>query len=55
MNPLVQSFFHDPTFTTSHLVIDPETREAAVIDPVLDFDHKSGRTGMRIGRMAGVE
>jgi glyoxylase-like metal-dependent hydrolase (beta-lactamase superfamily II) len=45
MNPIVQSFFHDPTFTVSHLVIDPETREAAVIDPVLDFDHKSGRTG----------
>ncbi|MGE0120421.1 MAG: MBL fold metallo-hydrolase [Dongiaceae bacterium] len=45
MTPIVQSFFHDPTFTASHLVVDPETKEAAVIDPVLDFDHKSGRTG----------
>jgi glyoxylase-like metal-dependent hydrolase (beta-lactamase superfamily II) len=45
MNPIVQSFFHDPTFTASHLVIDPETKDATVIDPVLDFDHKSGRTG----------
>jgi len=45
MNPIVRSFFHEPTFTASHLVIDPETREAAAIDPVLDFDAKSGRTG----------
>jgi glyoxylase-like metal-dependent hydrolase (beta-lactamase superfamily II) len=43
--PRVVSFFHEPTFTASHLVIDPATREAAVVDPVLDFDAKSGRTG----------
>jgi glyoxylase-like metal-dependent hydrolase (beta-lactamase superfamily II) len=45
MNPIVRSFFHAPTFTASHLVVDPETRQAALIDPVLDFDAKSGRTG----------
>jgi glyoxylase-like metal-dependent hydrolase (beta-lactamase superfamily II) len=45
MNPFVRSFFHKPTFTASHLVVDPAIREAAVIDPVLDFDPKSGRTG----------
>lgn len=45
MNPLVHSFFHKPTFTASHLVVDPATRQAAVIDLVLDFDPKSGRTG----------
>jgi glyoxylase-like metal-dependent hydrolase (beta-lactamase superfamily II) len=45
MNPIVRSFFHKPTFTASHLVIDRETRQAAAIDPVLDFDAKSGRTG----------
>jgi len=32
------------TFTVSYLVIDPSTKRAAVIDPVLDFDQKSGRT-----------
>ncbi len=49
MNPIVRSFFHKPTFTASHLVVDPETRQAAVIDPVLDFDPKSGRTGTAFG------
>jgi glyoxylase-like metal-dependent hydrolase (beta-lactamase superfamily II) len=45
MTPIVRSFFHQPTFTAAHLVVDPETRQAAAIDAVLDFDAKSGRTG----------
>lgn len=45
MNAQIRSFFHEPTFTVSYLVSDPETGTAAVIDPVLDFDQKSGRTG----------
>jgi glyoxylase-like metal-dependent hydrolase (beta-lactamase superfamily II) len=45
MRPIVRSFFHRPTFTASHLAIDPDSRLATVIDPVLDFDPKSGRTG----------
>jgi len=44
MPPTVQAFFHEPTFTVSYLVTDPTSRKAAVIDPVLDFDFKSGRT-----------
>ena len=37
--------FYDPmTGTVSYVVWDPATRQAAVIDPVLDFDFKSGRT-----------
>jgi glyoxylase-like metal-dependent hydrolase (beta-lactamase superfamily II) len=32
------------TGTVSYVVWDPATRQAAVIDPVLDFDFKSGRT-----------
>jgi glyoxylase-like metal-dependent hydrolase (beta-lactamase superfamily II) len=47
MNPTVQAFFHEPTFTVSYLVIDPDSRQAAVVDPVLDFDPKSGRTSHR--------
>lgn len=42
--PMVRSFFHEPTFTVTHLVWDQATREAAIIDSVLDFDQKSGRT-----------
>lgn len=42
--PKVRAFFHEPTFTVSYLVWDPVTRAAAIIDSVLDFDQKSGRT-----------
>ncbi|MCD8521354.1 MAG: MBL fold metallo-hydrolase [Saccharospirillaceae bacterium] len=40
----IDSFFHADTFTFTHLLIDKSTGYAAVIDPVLDFDQKSGRT-----------
>lgn len=42
--PKVRAFFHEPTFTVSYLVWDPETLRAAIIDSALDFDPKSGRT-----------
>lgn len=42
--PVVQSFFDPATFTASHVVHDPATKEAAVIDSVLDYDAASGRT-----------
>jgi glyoxylase-like metal-dependent hydrolase (beta-lactamase superfamily II) len=38
----VHGFFDEPTNTVSYLVGDPETKSACVIDPVLDYDHKSG-------------
>ncbi|MCB4823984.1 MBL fold metallo-hydrolase [Roseicella aerolata] len=38
----IRAFFDEPTNTVSYLVWDPATQEAAVIDPVLDWDHKSG-------------
>ncbi|MBD3746570.1 MAG: MBL fold metallo-hydrolase [Sphingopyxis terrae] len=43
--PVVKSFFDEPTFTATHVVHDPATRKAAIIDSVLDFDQPSGRTG----------
>ena len=43
--PIVRAFFDEPTFTVSYLVSDPGTKRAAIIDSVLDFDAKSGRTG----------
>jgi len=42
--PVVKSFFDEATFTATHVVHDPATRRAAIIDPVLDFDQPSGRT-----------
>ncbi|HMU21810.1 MAG TPA: MBL fold metallo-hydrolase [Sphingorhabdus sp.] len=42
--PIVRTFFDEPTFTASHVVHDPVTRRAAIIDSVMDFDQASGRT-----------
>ena len=47
MGAEIRSFFHEQTFTVSYLVSDPATGAAAVIDPVLDFDQKSGRTATK--------
>jgi glyoxylase-like metal-dependent hydrolase (beta-lactamase superfamily II) len=45
--PHIQAFFDEPTFTVSYLVGDPATRQAVVIDPVLDFDPASGKADGR--------
>jgi glyoxylase-like metal-dependent hydrolase (beta-lactamase superfamily II) len=41
----IRSFFDRKTWTVSYVVSDNATRQAAVIDPVLDYDFKSGHTG----------
>ena len=43
MHPTVQAFFDPATATASYLVSDPATRQAAIVDPVLDFDPKAAR------------
>ncbi|ATC31030.1 MBL fold metallo-hydrolase [Caulobacter vibrioides] len=43
MRPDVQAFFDTATFTASYLVVDPATKTAAIIDPVLDFEPKAGK------------
>jgi glyoxylase-like metal-dependent hydrolase (beta-lactamase superfamily II) len=45
--PDVKAFFDEATFTVTYVVSDPDTRKAAVIDPVLDFDAASGRTSTK--------
>jgi glyoxylase-like metal-dependent hydrolase (beta-lactamase superfamily II) len=45
MQPTVTPFFHQPTGSWTYVVSDPATREAVVIDPVLDYDWRSARTG----------
>lgn len=42
--PNVQAFHHAETGTWSYVVSDPSGDAAAIIDPVLDYDPKSGRT-----------
>ncbi|WP_295845217.1 MBL fold metallo-hydrolase [Tardiphaga sp.] len=45
--PVIRAFFDQPTNTVSYLVSDPVTRRAAVIDPVLDYDHRDGGVDVR--------
>jgi len=42
--PQVKAFFDEPTFTVSYVVSDAQTRRAAIIDSVWNFDQASGRT-----------
>lgn len=45
--PIIRAFFDEPTNTVSYLVSDPATKRAAVIDPVLDYDHRSGKASTK--------
>lgn len=43
--PIVAGFFEKRTSSVQYVVADPDRRRCAIIDPVLDFDPKSGATG----------
>lgn len=45
MSPKVEAFFDEATFTITYVVSDPDEGNCAIIDSVLDYDPKSGRTG----------
>ena len=45
-HPIIHPFFDEKTNTVSYLVADPATKRACVIDPVLDYDHKSGQASV---------
>ena len=47
VTPDIHAFFDEPTNTISYLVSDPSTGQSAVIDPVLDYDPKSGEVDTR--------
>lgn len=42
----IHSFFDPATFTLTYVVSDPDSRDAVVIDPVLDFDPLSAQTSL---------
>lgn len=44
--PQIRAFFDEPTNTVSYLVWDARTMEGAVIDPVLDYDFRSGKANV---------
>ncbi|MEG6508242.1 bifunctional sulfur transferase/dioxygenase Blh [Methyloligella sp. 2.7D] len=41
-HPIVKGFYEKRTGSIQYVVTDPETKKCAIIDPVLDFDDKSG-------------
>ena len=41
--PVIDAFFDEATFTVSYLVSDPTSKRAAIVDPVRNYDHKSGK------------
>ncbi|MBK1657059.1 MBL fold metallo-hydrolase [Paracraurococcus ruber] len=45
--PAIRAFFDEATNTVTYLVWDEATRAAAVIDPVLDWDNRSGEAETR--------
>ena len=45
--PRVHAQFDEATHTVSYVVWDPATCRAAIIDPVLDYDHRTGRVSHR--------
>jgi glyoxylase-like metal-dependent hydrolase (beta-lactamase superfamily II) len=47
LHPEVFSFFDEPTNTATHVLKDPASKAAAIIDSVLDFDAASGRTSTK--------
>ena len=47
MTPQIASLFDPATWTVSYVVYDRHGGRAAIVDPVLDYDPKSGRTSTR--------
>ena len=43
MQASIEAFFDTATATVSYVAFDPASRAAAIIDPVLDFDVRSGK------------
>ena len=46
-SPVIRGFFDEATNTISYLVADPQTGDAAIIDPVLDYKPNSGTVDVR--------
>ena len=52
IEPHIASFYDAATGTISHVLADVNSAKAAIIDPVLDFDPKSGAlTSARMDRI----
>ena len=45
--PAIEAFFDPATHTVSYVISDPASRQAAIIDPVLDYTPHNARTSLR--------
>jgi glyoxylase-like metal-dependent hydrolase (beta-lactamase superfamily II) len=45
--PAIRAFFDEPTNTVSYLVWDPATMQGVAIDPVLDYEPRSGKASVQ--------
>jgi glyoxylase-like metal-dependent hydrolase (beta-lactamase superfamily II) len=43
----IEAFYDPATYTVTYVVFDPQSRDAVVIDPVLDYDPLASQTGTR--------
>ena len=44
MTPNIEAFFDNGTSTVTYVVFEADGSQCAIVDSVLDYDHKSGRT-----------
>ncbi len=42
----IEALYHEPTYTLTYVVWDEETRDAVIIDPVLDYDPVGSQTSV---------
>ena len=42
--PSIETFFDPATYTLTYVVFDPSSKDAVVIDPVLDYDPPASQT-----------
>lgn len=47
VKPEVTGFFDRRTWSIQYVVADPETKKCAIVDPVRDFDERSGQTSSK--------
>lgn len=47
----IKAFLHSPSSTFSYVVSDAETKQAVLIDPVMDFDIVTGQTHLHQGKV----
>ena len=43
----IKSFFDEDTFTVTFVVFDPATKDAVIIDPVMDYDPHGSATSTK--------